>query len=209
MKKLSTKKILLYSALLQLIMSALFYLYSFKVTHDNVQQDSSTEIIAEHLKQIDLEYETSKQVYEIKISDLEKQLAVSDSLLEKEKIVSAKSKNKVTELLARNWDALSPEEKSVDCDSLRQHVAVYVDEQGRKDSLYENTIDGLVALIDEKTLQIKMCDSSYVKIRDELNKSILDSKLCSEKLRKQRRQNRIFKIGAAVIASFTIGYMAK
>ncbi len=209
MKKLTTKKILIYSAIAQLLITALFYLYSFKVTNDNLQTDYSQTDIEDSLRKIDMDYTVSKKIFEYKISKLENELEVSTSLLQKEKIVSIKAKNQVTALLNQNWDTLSLEVKSVECDSLREKVSYYVQEQDKKDSLYENTIDGLVALNDEKTLRIRSCDSSYVRIRDEMNKSILDSKLCNEKLRKQRRQNKIFKIGAAVIASFTIGYMAK
>lgn len=209
MKKLTTKKILIYSAIAQLLISALFYLYSFKVTNDNFKTDYSQTAIEDSLRKIDMDYTVSKKIYQYKISKLENDLEVSTSLLQKEKIVSLKAKNQVTALLNQNWDTLSLEVKSVECDSLREKVSYYVQEQDKKDSLYDNTIDGLVALNEERRFRIKMCDSSYVRIRDELNKSVLDSKLCNEKLRKQRRQNKIFKIGAAVIASFTIGYMAK
>ena len=209
MKKLTTKKILIYSAIAQLLISALFYLYSFKVTNDNFKTDYSQTAIEDSLRKIDMDYTVSKKIYQYKISKLENDLEVSTSLLQKEKIVSLRAKNQVTALLNQNWDTLSLEVKSVECDSLREKVSYYVQEQDKKDSLYDNTIDGLVALNEERRFRIKMCDSSYVRIRDELNKSVLDSKLCNEKLRKQRRQNKIFKIGAAVIASFTIGYMAK
>lgn len=209
MKKLTTKKILIYSAIAQLLISALFYLYSFKVTHDKLQTDYSTNKIEDSLRKIDMDYMVSKKIFQYKISKLENDLKVTDSLLKKEKIISVKAKNQVTALLNQNWDTLSLEVKSVECDSLREKVSVYVKEQGKKDSLYENTIDGLVAINNEKTLQIRNCDSSYVRIRDELNKSIVDTQLCNEKLRKQRKQSRILKVGATILAAFTIGYIAK
>ncbi|MCI0447288.1 hypothetical protein L0152_29275 [bacterium] len=209
MKKLPTKKILIYSALAQLVLSALFYLYSFKVIHDKAESEYSVSEIQDSLRKIDMDYYISKEIYEFKINKLEGELKITDSLLQKEKITAVKAKNKITDLLNQQWDTFSLETKSVECDSLREQVSVYVEEQDKKDSLYETTIDGLVAISEEKNLQIKMCDSSYTRIRNELNKSILDSQVCQEKLRKQKKQNRIFKIGAAVIAAFTIGYIAK
>ncbi len=209
MKKLTTKKILIYSAITQLILTAIFYLYSFKITHDNSQKDYSSNATQDSLRKIDMDYTVSKRIFEYKISKLENELEVSTSLLQKEKIVSTKAKNQVTALLNQNWDTLTLEVKSVECDSLREKVSYYVQEQDKMDSLYENTINGLVAINNEKTLQIRNCDSSYVRMRDELNKSILDSQICNEKLRKQRKQSRILKVGATILAAFTIGYIAK
>lgn len=209
MKKLTVKKILIYSAILQLIMTGIFYLYSFKAKQADRQADYTTEHIEDSLRQIDMDYRVSQKIYKYKISALEIKLKETESHLEKEKVISAKAKNKVTELLSQNWDTLALETKSERCDTLREQVNYYIEQQDKKDSLYDTTLVQLEAINAEKTRQIRICDSSYVRMRNELEKSLLDSKLCNEKFRKQKKQNRILKVGAAVIAAFTIGYMAK
>lgn len=212
MKNWSASKIVLAITIVQFFFTLTFYWFSYQKLSqkDNLFfQTGIIEKVEKDVKQINEEYSAAKFRYQETIDSLNTRLFYTDIVLKKEMFVSRERKKEIEYLLSGQWDTLSTEIKLLQCDSLREKTAAFIVVQQNKDSLYDRKILELTALHETSQRQLMSCDTTNEKLNRQINVALLHTKQCEQQLKRMKKQNRIFKIGAGVIAVFSIGLALK
>ena len=140
------------------------------------------------LREVTSNYQIRLSEYEKVNVSLSKQLAYTELLLVKERTKLSPIKKKVRKAIQENWDTIPKETKLIKCDSLKDLVREYEAQITITDSLTEQKINSLNLMIEIKDEQLQQCDSSYNEVKNLLEKSIDDNKVCSDDLKKQNRK---------------------
>lgn len=211
MKNWNASRIVLWITVVQFFFTLTFYWFSFqKISQGNPAFISgNTSKIESDVKQINANYQKSTENYQNTIDSLNTRLFYTDLLLKKEMFISKERKSDLENILAQRWDTLSTEMRLSECDSLRERTKEFIVVQEIKDTLYQNKITQLTALHAQSQKQLFTCDTTNRRLNDQINASLIHTKQCEELIKKQKRQNRILKIGAGIIAVITIGLAVK
>lgn len=126
---------------------------------DKIENTYKQEI--ESLKISDKKYQKVIKVYSKTADSLTKALTKTNSDLKAEKIKLAVTKIKLKAALESNWTNISLEEKSNECDTLRNIAKDYQDEQYHVDSLTADKICILEQQNIEKDEQLIKCNEAY------------------------------------------------
>lgn len=129
----------------------------------------------ESLKISDKKYQEVTKTYQKTADSLSLALNTTNSDLKAEKIKLAATKLKLKVALEGNWTNISLEEKSHDCDTLRDIARNYQNEQSNVDSLTADKICILEQQNIEKEEQLIKCNEAYNDFKRAFESSI-DSK---------------------------------
>ncbi|HAA00708.1 MAG TPA: hypothetical protein PK637_00915 [Flavobacteriales bacterium] len=211
MKNWNASRIVLWITVVQFFFTLTFYWFSFqKIAGNNpVYDKGATETIESDVKQINKDYSISESNYKKAIDSLNTKLFYTDLLLKKEMFISKERKNDLENILSQRWDTLSTEIRLSECDSLRERTKEFIIAQEIKDTLFQNKIAQLTALHAESQKQLFTCDTTGRRLNDQINAALIHTKQCEELMKKQKRQNRILKIGMGIIAVITVGLAVK
>lgn len=211
MKNWNASRIVLWITVVQFFFTLTFYWFSFqKIAGNNpVYDKGATETIESDVKQINKDYSISESNYKKAIDSLNTKLFYTDLLLKKEMFISKERKSDLENILTQRWDTLSTEIRLSECDSLRERTKEFIVTQEIKDTLFHSKITQLTALHAESQKQLFTCDTTGRRLNDQINAALIHTKQCEELMKKQKRQNRILKIGAGIIAVITVGLAVK
>lgn len=211
MKNWNANRIVLWITVVQFFFTLTFYWFSFQKISENNSAfiTGTTSKIESDVKQINANYQKSTENYQNTIDSLNTRLFYTDLLLKKEMFISKERKSDLENILAQRWDTLSTEMRLSECDSLRERTKEFIVVQGIKDTLFQNKITQLTALHAQSQKQLFTCDTTNRRLNDQIKASLIHTKQCEELIKKQKRQNRILKIGAGIIAVITIGLAVK
>ncbi len=213
MKNWNASKVMLWITVIQFFFTVGFYWFSYN--HFSGEKDEGvypvnvTEQTKENVKNINENYQTSETKYQETLDSLNTRLFYTDLLLKKEMFISKERKRELENILSQRWDTLSPELKLSECDSLRERTREFVIVQEIKDTLFQNKIAQLTALHANSQKQLFTCDTTNRRLNDQINVALIHTRQCEEQIKKQKRQNRILKIGAGIIAVITVGLAVK
>lgn len=211
MKNWNASRIVLWITVVQFFFTLTFYWFSFQKISENNSAfiKGTTSKIESDVKQINANYQKSTENYQNTIDSLNTRLFYTDLLLKKEMFISKERKSDLENILAQRWDTLSTEMRLSECDSLRERTKEFIVVQEIKDTLFHSKITQLTALHTQSQKQLFTCDTTNRRLNDQINASLIHTKQCEELIKKQKRQNRILKIGAGIIAVITIGLAVK
>jgi hypothetical protein len=211
MKNWNASRIVLWITVVQFFFTLTFYWFSFQKISENNSAfiKGTTSKIESDVKQINANYQKSTENYQNTIDSLNTRLFYTDLLLKKEMFISKERKSDLENILAQRWDTLSTEMRLSECDSLRERTKEFIVVQEIKDTLFHSKITQLTALHAQSQKQLFTCDTTNRRLNDQINVALVHTKQCEELIKKQKRQNRILKIGAGIIAVITIGLAVK
>lgn len=211
MKNWNASRIVLWITVVQFFFTLTFYWFSFqKIAGNNPALITGTSgKIESDVKQINKDYSISESNYKKVIDSLNTKLFYTDLLLKKEMFISKERKSDLENILAQRWDTLSTEMRLSECDSLRERTKEFIVVQEIKDTLFQNKITQLTALHAASQKQLFTCDTTNRRLNDQINAALIHTRQCEELIKKQKRQNRILRIGAGIIAVITIGLAVK
>lgn len=212
MKNWNASRIVLWITIVQFFFTMAFYWFSFQTFsgRDNPAYNfEATHQIKSEVKQINADYSQTESRYKETIDSLNTRLFYTDMVLKKEMFVSRERKKEIEELLSQRWDTLSTEIKLSECDSLREKTAAFIVIQQSKDSLYGQKILELTALHESTHRQLMSCDTTNEKLNQQINVALLHTQQCEQQIKRLKKQNRIFKIGAGAIAIIAVGFIFK
>ncbi|WP_207515041.1 hypothetical protein [Longitalea luteola] len=180
------------------------------------------------VKELELRAKSEQTIFLNKISALQKsneqlneKLRSTQSELQKAKQVTANKERSIKQLVKHNgYDSKNLIERRAkeypadtgiasQCDSLITEVNAYLDENQRKDSLYEQQLEILGDALDIKDSVIKTHQSVYYSLATLFDQSVEQKQMLQSEnlkmrkwMKRQKRKNKLLTLGAIALAGF-------
>ena len=168
-----------------------------------------------------------KQIASLQDQNLELQqdLEVTQGLLEQAKQVTKQKEIKIKkiiepkgysarELLEKEDDARQADAASSSCDSLVTEVIGYIEENHRKDSLYENQLTQMDSVVAVKDDLIQATEKAYTNLNLLFDQSVTaqqnlvkENKLLQRQFKRQRFKNRLATVGLMILSATGANYL--
>lgn len=208
MKK-KTTFIILYGA----IMALAGYFFSEKTNSSKTEVTQSMEKINQlqnKLNSIDKNYKMEIQHFEKKNDSLQNEVKKTETaLMEEKKKVLLLRGNAIT-LANRVITATDTAQKLKDCDTLAIEVKNLITESNVKDSLCDEEINGLKAIVENRDSVLTVCEKSYLSIKTVADSSIQQQQLLTAQLqiadkhfKKAKFKNKILAAGVMILSGVT------
>lgn len=170
-------------------------------------------------------YQNQINVLKDQYTGLQAQLSSTQKLLDQAKQLIRQKEAKINKIIltSNNYQKdLLPTESSValfdgvdsPCDSLKIEITGYIDENHRKDSLYETQLAQLDSVVGIKDTIIHANEGLYNSLREVYNTAITDQQVLQDenRLLKKREKRRRLKaklttIGVAILSAFSLSYI--
>lgn len=144
---------------------------------------------------------------------LQHSLSKTSELLRKSKANLSAAQQNIRHLLIENVTNDSADELS-SCDTLREYVKGYLDENALKDSLYDSKINLLESTVTLKDSALEISANTQQQMRLILNQTLLqyswletENFSLKEEARKTKRKQKLLNFGLALLSGAAAGYL--
>jgi hypothetical protein len=194
--------------------------------------DSSVKSLPVTTKQLDKQVSTIEKAYQNSIvllqnknSELQQKLATTQSSLEQAK-QSVRQKERTVKKFAQTGNSIKKklsfenytiplfEQSSCDCDSLKIEVAEYINENLRKDSLYEMQLSTMDSVISVKDSIVHSTEGLYNSLHQIYDKTIIAQQVLQNenhvlKKREERRKvkNKVLTAGLMILSGAVANFL--